>query len=65
MGLNPHLNNHHCIIPEDVYHFDRDLAATRFTLMKNALQFNRTVFLCAERLPLVLKDVVSRPNRFI
>ena len=57
-----HLHNRHRVIAEDVHHLDRDLAPPRRAFVEDALQFQRAVLLRAEGLPLVLEDVIARPD---
>ena len=59
-----HLHDRHRVIAEDVHHLDRDLAPPRRAFVKDALQFQRPVLLRAEALPLVLEDVIARPDLF-
>ena len=57
-------NYGHRVIPEDIHHLDRDLASPRRAFVKDAGQFQRAVFLGAEGLPLVFKDVIPGPAFF-
>ena len=54
-------DDRHGVVAEDVDHLDGELAPPRGAFMKDAGQFQRAVFLGAEGLPLVFKDVIPGP----
>src|SRR3989344_3823663 len=64
--LNRNRNNFHRIVAENIHHLHSDLVAPfLFVLVRDALEFQCAVFLRAERLPLVLEDVITRPPFFV
>src|SRR3989338_5070090 len=61
-GLNRYFNNRHRVIAKNIHHFHRNLAPPRHDFLRHAHQFQRAIFLGAERLPFVLEYVVAGPN---
>ena len=59
-----HVHDRHRVVAENVHHLDRDLSPPRLALVEDAFQFQRAVLLRAEALPLVLEDVIPRPDLF-
>ena len=57
-------NNRHGVVAEDIHHLHGQLAPPRRAFVKDAGQFQRAVFLGAEGLPLVFKDVIPSPSLF-
>src|ERR1035441_4358856 len=62
---NANFDDGHGVVAEDVHHLDRDLAPPRLAFLKHAGQFQRTVLLGTEGLPLVFEDKVTCPDLFI
>src|SRR5262249_40994290 len=62
MDLYRYLNDLHCVVAEDINYFDRDFPFSGREFSRRACQFEGTILLGAERLPLVLKYIAAGPH---
>ena len=62
MGLDIHLDDRHSVVAEDIDDLDGNLSRAFYAFVEDARKLDRTIPLCAERLPLVLEDIVAGPD---
>src|ERR1700730_7633846 len=62
---NIDLDDGHGVVAEDVHDFDGECSASGRTFVEDAGEFERAVFLGAERLPFVFENVIACPDFFV